>query len=102
MKFQFFRYFYLGLGYKIFIRKKKLYIWLGLTHYTILDIPSDVKLFTRKRRLFVVSFNNASFNNFIFKVRNTRKVDLYKGKGLLELKTYKGFIKMKSGKKKQY
>lgn len=35
-------------------------------------------------------------------IRRIRKIDLYKGKGLLEIKSYKGFIKMKSGKKKQY
>lgn len=102
--YKFFKYFYLGLGYKVFLRQSKLYIWLGLTHYTILDAPNEIQIFTRKKRFFVVSITSSQqiFNNFIFRLRNTRKVDLYKSKGLLEVKTYKGFIKMKTGKKKQY
>jgi ribosomal protein L6P/L9E len=96
------KYFYNGLGYKIFLRKTDLFIWVGLTHYTILRVPDTIKVFPKKRRIFIVGTNLIKFKDFLMQIRRIRKIDLYKGKGLLEVKTYKGFIKMKSGKKKQY
>lgn len=96
------KYFYNGLGYKIFLRGKDLFIWVGLTHYTILRVPSNIRVFPKKKRIFIVGTNLIKFKDFLMQIRRIRKIDLYKGKGLLEVKTYKGFIKMKSGKKKQY
>lgn len=96
------KYFYNGLGYKIFLRGADLFIWVGLTHYTLLRVPSSIRVFPKKKRIFIVGTNLIKFKDFLMQIRRIRKIDLYKGKGLLEVKTYKGFIKMKSGKKKQY
>jgi len=96
------KYYYNGLGYKIFLRNNYLFIWVGLTHYTILHVPDNIKIFAKKRRIFIVGLNKLKFNEFLMKIRQIRKMDLYKGKGLLEVKSYKGFIILKSGKRKQY
>jgi ribosomal protein L6P/L9E len=65
-------------------------------------VPSYIKIFSKKRRFFIIGSNILKFNEFLMKIRQIKKIDLYKGKGLLEIKAYKNFIKMKSGKKKQY
>lgn len=96
------RYFYNGLGYKVFTRLNHLFIWIGLTHYTIIPVPQHLKVFIKKKRFFIIGFNKIKFNEFLMRIRRIKKIDVYKGKGLLELKSYKGFIKMKVGKKKQY
>jgi hypothetical protein len=98
----FYKYYYNGLGYKIFLRDNYLFIWIGLTHYTILKVPNTIRIFAKKKKVFLVGSNLLKFNEFLSSIRRIRKIDLYKGKGLLEVKNYKGFIKMKSGKKKQY
>lgn len=98
----FYKYFYNGLGYKVFCKNNYLFVWVGLTHYTLLKIPSYIKIFAKKRRFFILGTNRLKFNAFLTKIRQIRRIDLYKGKGITEIKSYKTFIKMKSGKKKQY
>ena len=96
------KYYYIGLGYKIFVYQGFLFIWVGLTHYTLIKLPASVKAFCKKKRIYLVGAEQQVFNSFLTRIRRVRKKDIYKGKGLLEVRTYKGFVKMKTGKKKQY
>jgi hypothetical protein len=52
--------------------------------------------------MYLIGRNSLIFKKFLTVIRKIKKIDIYKGKGLLEVKSYKGFIRMKSGKKKQY
>ena len=75
---------------------------MGLTHYTILPLPNELRVYTKKRRIYLLSKTTSCLKIFMSNLRRIRKIDIYKGKGLSEVKNYKGFIKMKSGKRKQY
>jgi ribosomal protein L6P/L9E len=75
---------------------------VGLTHYTLIEIPLSVQVFCKKRRIYIIGLDLMVFKAFLNRIRKVRKKDIYKGKGLLEVKTYKGFVRMKTGKKKQY
>lgn len=101
-KLYFSKYFYVGLGYKLFVFLNKLFVWVGLTHYSLVPLPPTVKIFPKKRRIYILANSLVEFSNLLTTIRRIRKMDIYKGKGLLEVKSYKGFIRMKSGKKKQY
>ena len=101
-KYIFSKYYYVGLGYKMYVAFNKLFIWVGLTHYTLLHIPKTLLIYTKKRRIYMFGRNKLIFKDFLSTIRRVRKKDIYKGKGLLEVKTYKNFLRMKTGKKKQY
>ena len=75
---------------------------MGLTHYTVVPVHPSIRIFSKKRRMYLIGRNSSIFRKFLTVIRKIKKIDIYKGKGLLEVKSYKGFIKMKSGKKKQY
>lgn len=96
------KYYFIGLGFKMFVYKKKLFVWVGLTHYTILNIPSKIFIRAKKKRIYITSTSLTLLKNFLVTIRYIKKRDIYKGKGLLEVKSYKGFTIMKTGKKKQY
>lgn len=96
------KYYFNGLGYKVFVIRDQLFIWVGYTHYTLITIPRSIRVIAKKKRFYVLGFNRGITKQFFSKLRSIKKIDVYKGKGLLEAKTYKNFIRMKSGKKKQY
>lgn len=96
------KYYYIGLGYKMFKYQSKLFVWVGLTHYTTLNIPRTIRITCKKKRIYLIGSDENEFNSFMLRIRRIRHLDIYKGKGILEVKTYKGFIRMKTGKKKQY
>lgn len=101
-KIYFSKYFFIGLGFKMFSIFRKLFVWVGLTHYTILDLPSSLKIYAKKKRIYFICYNKTRLKLFLSIVRKIKKRDIYRGKGLLEIKTYKNFIRMKKIKKKQY
>lgn len=94
--------YFIGLGYKIYTNKNTLFIWIGLTHYTLFKFPKTIFIFPKKKRVYIVSYNENDYKNFMDLIFKIKKRDIYKGKGLLEVKSYKNFIKMKTAKKKQY
>jgi hypothetical protein len=59
-------------------------------------------VFAKKRRVYILSSTMSEFRTLLDSIARIKKRDIYKGKGLLEVKSYKNFIKMKTGKKKQY
>lgn len=100
------RYFLTGLGYKIFIYRKKLYILIGLSHYIIMEILNINFLFAicKKKNLFILSTDYSILQDIKFKFFLLKKLNLYKIKGLFFFKIVfiKKYINFKKGKKQQF
>jgi large subunit ribosomal protein L6 len=92
----------IGLGFKCFIYKNYLFLLLGFSHYILYKIPKEIKLFCKKKTIFLTSLNKQKLFIFHKVIQNSKKPNIYKGKGLIEFKQFKTFIKLKKGKKQQY
>lgn len=91
----------IGLGYKNFIIGQKLYILLGDCNYIVIKISDNLKVFCRKNQIYTLSDNIIDLKNFFFSLKNIKKINFYKGKGVLEFKNFK-FCKLKVGKKQRF
>jgi len=92
--------FLVGLGYKNFAYNRKLYILIGDSNYILLEIPSEINILCRKNQIFGISKNKINLLNFFSSIKYLKKLNLYKGKGILEFKNFK-FMKLKTGKKQK-
>lgn len=95
----FYRFSMIGLGFKIFVRKKYLWVFIGLTHYTKFKIPKDLYIKNAKRKILFYTYNKNILLTFMAKLKNFKHPSKYKGKGLIEFKQFKGFVKEKKGKR---
>lgn len=87
-----------GLGFKVFKNEKQLTFKLGYSHDVIVDIPSDIKVELLGANQFILySHDWEKLTQFCANLKRLRKINPYKGKGLL-LKDE--IIKLKEGKKK--
>jgi large subunit ribosomal protein L6 len=96
----------IGVGYKAEVLESKgglssLMLKLGFSHPVKLAIPEGIEISTiktSKNDLIVVSgTNNETVNSFASKIRDFRRPEPYKGKGLIYLNEQ---IRRKEGKKK--
>ena len=93
----------IGVGYKAEVLKNSnsLVLKLGFSHPIELNIPDYVEVSiikTNKSDLIVISgINNETVNSFASKIRDFRRPEPYKGKGLVYLNEQ---IRRKEGKKK--
>lgn len=87
-----------GLGFKVFKEEKQLIFKLGYSHDVIVDIPSGIKAELLKANQFILySSDWEKLTQFCANLKKLRKINPYKGKGLL----FKNeSIKLKEGKKK--
>ena len=86
-----------GLGYKAKVKNNSLTLKIGLSHKIQIKIPKKIKIFCSKANNIVFFSNDKQFlYQFLYNVRNYRKPDRYKGKGL---KLKKEILKLKEGKK---
>lgn len=92
--------FLVGLGYKNFVYKHKLYILIGDSNYILLEIPREVNVLCRKNQIFGIGKNKKNLLDFFSSIKYLKKLNLYKGKGILEFKNFK-FMKLKTGKKQK-
>lgn len=92
--------FLVGLGYKNFVYNHKLYILIGDSNYITLEIPKEVNVLCRKNQIFGISKNKVVLLDFFSNLKYLKKLNLYKGKGILEFKNFK-FMKLKTGKKQK-
>jgi large subunit ribosomal protein L6 len=92
----------IGLGFKCFVYKQFLFLLLGFSHYILYKIPREIKLFCKKKIIFLVSLNKQKLFIFQKLLKDSKKLNIYKGKGVIEFKQFKNFIKLKKGKKQQY
>nr|YP_010394925.1 ribosomal protein L6 [Phytophthora aleatoria]DAZ89362.1 TPA_asm: ribosomal protein L6 [Phytophthora aleatoria] len=85
-----------GIGFKAFIKNNNLILKLGYSHNIIIPIPSNIKIINQTNILIFNSIDYIFLNQFVHYIRNYKKPEPYKGKGLL-LKNEK--ILQKEGKK---
>lgn len=97
------KYFIIGLGYEVFIYKNYFFLNLGYSHYIKIKLLSTLKVYCKKKRFYIIGFDNFSFKRFCFYISQFCNFNIYKVKGLFWFKSNK-YIKnricMKQGKKK--
>lgn len=94
--------FFIGIGYKVYIFNNYLYLRLGFSKMLKIKIPNSIFVFIRKRNMLrLISSNYQSLNSFNILLKNLRKFDKYKGKGIFSLGNFND-VKLKPGKKQQF
>ena len=85
-----------GIGFKAFIENNYLILKLGFSHNIIILIPSNIEIINQSNTLIFSSIDYIRLKQFVHYVKNYKKPEPYKGKGLL-FKNEK--ILQKEGKK---
>nr|WGU20074.1 ribosomal protein L6 [Phytophthora sp. ML-2023a] len=85
-----------GIGFKAFIEKNTLILKLGFSHNISFTIPSNIKIINNTNILIFNSIDYIFLSQFVNFIKNHKKPEPYKGKGLL-FKNEKLF--QKEGKK---
>lgn len=85
-----------GIGFKAFIENNNLILKLGYSHNIVINIPKDIKIINQSNNLIFNSIDFIYLTQFVHYIKNFKKPEPYKGKGLL-LKNEK--ILKKEGKK---
>ncbi len=76
-----------GVGYKAKVENDKLTLTLGFSHPVVLDIPKDIKIeIPTPTEIIINSNSKENLGQFAAIIREYRKPEPYKGKGVL----YKG------------
>ena len=88
--------FFKGLGFKAFIEQNNLILKLGYSHSIILDIPQNIKIINQTNKLIFNCNDWEILTKYVHFIKNFKKPEPYKGKGLL-LKNE--IIYLKEGKK---
>ena len=86
-----------GVGYRFNVQGNKLNITAGFSHPVVVEIPSDLKVEQNSNTEITVSgIDNQKVSEFAANIRNWRRPEPYKGKGI----RYKGeYVRRKEGKK---
>ncbi|BEH03936.1 hypothetical protein NDNC_1020 [Candidatus Nasuia deltocephalinicola] len=71
-----------GLGYKVFLRFNYLYFYLSYSHPKIYKIPSDVTISINSNEILVSCINKQRLGEVCLFLKNFKKPDSYKGKGI--------------------
>lgn len=85
-----------GRGFHIFLVKNIIRFNIGLSHIIIFKVPKNIKIKCIKENIYLYSINMNKIFNLAKKIKNLRKVDSYKGKGIYFLNDK---ILLKVGKK---
>ena len=85
-----------GIGFKAVIDNNDLILKLGFSHDIIIPIPTNIEIINQSNKLIFNSIDYIFLNQFVHYIKNYKKPEPYKGKGLL-LKNEK--ILQKEGKK---
>jgi len=89
---------YKGVGFTVVTDAGKLTMRLGFSHPVILEIPQGVNVSVVKSSIIVEGADKESVGAFAAKIRDTKKPEVYKGKGI---KYHEEIIKKKAGKTAQ-
>jgi len=85
-----------GVGFKVALQGKELILNLGFSHPVKIEVPSDVKVVVEKNNITVSGIDKERVGSFTAKIKNLKKPEPYKGKGI----RYEGeYIRRKTGKK---
>lgn len=85
-----------GIGFKSFIDENNLILKLGFSHNIVIKIPSNIKIINHSNSLIFNSIDYISLSQFVNYIKNHKKPEPFKGKGLV-FKNEK--ILQKEGKK---
>jgi large subunit ribosomal protein L6 len=85
-----------GIGFKALVENSNLILKLGFSHNIIVAIPTNIKVISQANNLIFSSIEFIFLTQFVHFIKNHKKPEPYKGKGLL-LKNEK--ILKKEGKK---
>ncbi len=96
-----FKLYMVGLGYKNFLIGNRLHILIGDCNYLIFEVPIGLTIFCFKNQIYVLSYEKLVLGNFINNLLMIKKLNYYKGKGILQFKNFK-FTKLKVGKKQKF
>jgi ribosomal protein L6P/L9E len=83
-----------GVGLKITLIDKPstfLELKLGYSHKILLDVPENLNIIVKKKKLLIEGSDKVSVGNFVQKIINFKSLNNYTGKGLW-LKSYQKFI----------
>ncbi len=84
-----------GLGYRASVKGNTLELNLGLSHPVVYPIPSDVKIEVKENKIIVSGIDKQRVGQVAAEIRQFRKPNVYKGKGI----RYEGeVLKLKAGK----
>jgi len=73
-----------GVGFKYRLIKNKLYIILGYSHIIDLTFCRSISLnLVSNKILELYSINLFKLNDYVYKIKGYKKLDVYKGKGIL-------------------
>jgi len=89
-----------GIGYRAALEKKKLVFSLGYSHPVEMELPSDLQITfdeKNKNKFTLTGVDKQRVGEFAAHIRQLRKPDPYKGKGI---KYADEHIRLKEGKKK--
>lgn len=86
-----------GIGYKIYIKEKKIFFNLGYTDCKFLTIPNYIIIELKKEKIILKSVFKDKIGVFVYKILKIKKYNPYKKKGLF----LENPIIKKSSKKKQ-
>lgn len=85
-----------GIGFKAEVKGTELVLALGFSHPVVMAIPASLKVVVEKNAITISGINKEEVGSFAAKLRDYKKPEPYKGKGL----RYDGeVIKIKQGKK---
>jgi len=71
-----------GVGYRFEIKGKQLVLHVGFSHLVELDLPAGVEASVEGNVLTITGFDKQVVGAFAAKVREVRKPEPYKGKGI--------------------
>lgn len=71
-----------GLGLKVNLINNILEFKLGYSHKSFININSEISVKIKKNLLFLQSVNEEKLGNFLYNIKELKKPDVYKGKGI--------------------
>ena len=89
----------IGRNYNVYNVKSGLFLDLGFSHNILLKIPVDLKIFCRKKFIFIYGFDLVEVKKMGDLICKLKPIDSYKGKGL---KLLNKSVNLKMGKQSQY
>jgi large subunit ribosomal protein L6 len=72
-----------GIGFKSFIENNNLLLKLGFSHNIVIPIPENIKIINQSNSLIFNSIDFIFLTQFVHYIKNFKKPEPYKGKGLL-------------------
>ncbi|PIR58059.1 MAG: 50S ribosomal protein L6 [Parcubacteria group bacterium CG10_big_fil_rev_8_21_14_0_10_38_31] len=85
-----------GVGFKVDLQGKELVLNLGFSHPVKVEVPDGVNVVVEKNNIKISGIDKEKVGAFAAKIKNLKKPEPYKGKGI----RYEGeYIRRKTGKK---